>query len=376
LNLRIAQLFRADAQQPGSRNLAAPSGTSRKATMSDVSKLAGVSKMTVSRVLGDPSLVSEDTRQKVMKAIEQLGYVPDRIAGSLSSRRTNFITAILPTLTNSNFADTAQGLAKALRAADYQLLIGYTMYSLDEEERIIRAMMERRPDAIVVAGMTHTKAATEMLMRADIPIVEIWDRPEHPVNHAVGFSNYEVGRAAARYLISLGHERIGAIGSRIDGVQKDLRGESRLQGFTSVIREAGLASDLVIREGDAPVSYDHGAKTLGLLLERAPDVEAVFAVSDISAVGALMECHRRGIKVPDELSLIGFGDFDIGRQCHPAISTIGVDASRIGRETGELLLSILEHDDAVPPPTNARIDIGFELLVRETSAQNRKKPGR
>lgn len=126
-------------------------------------------------------------RQKVMKAIEKLGYVPDRIAGSLSSRRTNFITAILPTLTNSNFADSAQGLANALRAADYQLLIGYTMYDLQEEERVIRTMMERRPDAIVVAGTVHTKMASEVLMRAGIPIVEIWDVPEHPIDHAVGF---------------------------------------------------------------------------------------------------------------------------------------------------------------------------------------------
>ncbi len=133
--------------------------------------------MTVSRVLADPELVSEATRKRVMEAIEQLSYVPDRVAGSLSSRRTNFITAILPTLTNSNFADTAQGLAESLRPKGYQLLIGFTMYKLEEEERIIRAMLERRPDAIVVAGTVHTKAATEMLLRADIPIVEIWGNP-------------------------------------------------------------------------------------------------------------------------------------------------------------------------------------------------------
>lgn len=343
--------------------------------MSDVSRLAGVSKMTVSRVLAAPSLVSAETRQKVMKAIEQLGYVPDRVAGSLSSRRTNFIAAILPTLTNSNFADTAQGLAQALRGADYQLLIGYTMYSLEEEERIIRAMMERRPDAIVVAGTVHTKASAEMLMRAGIPIIEIWDVPEHPIDHAVGFSNYEVGRAAARYLISLGHQRIGAIGSRVDGERKDLRGESRLEGFAAALREAGLATDLVIREGVAPVSYDHGSKTLGSLLERAPDVEAVFAVSDVSAVGALMECHRRGIRVPDDLSLLGFGDFDIGRQCYPALSTIGVDAATIGREAGELLLAILEPAAETEQPINARIDVGFKLLVRETSARSKRRTG-
>lgn len=356
--------------------MASQSDTPRKATMSDVSKLAGVSKMTVSRVLADPDLVLEDTRRRVMKAIAQLGYVPDRVAGSLSSRRTNFITAILPTLTNSNFADTAQGLARALRAADYQLLIGYTMYSLEEEERIIRAMLARRPDAIVVAGTVHTKAATEMLLRAGIPIVEIWDVPEHPIDHAVGFSNYEVGRTAARHLLSLGHRRIGAIGSAVDGEANDLRGESRLLGFSAALQEAGIPDALVIREGTPPLSYDHGANALASLLARAPDLEAVFAVSDISAVGALMECHRRRIEVPRDLSLIGFGDFDIARQCYPSISTIGVDAARIGQATGELLLSILEpgEGETAMRPQQVRLDVGFSLVDRETTARRTGNP--
>lgn len=336
--------------------------------MSDVAKLAGVSNMTVSRVLADPEVVAVDTRNRVLKAIEQLGYVPDRVAGSLSSRRTNFITAILPTLTNSNFADSAQGLAEALRKADYQLLIGYTMYDLVEEERIIRAMLARRPDAIVIAGIVHTKAANEMLLRAGIPIVEIWDVPERPLDHAVGFSNYEVGRAAARYLISLGHTRIGAIGSRFDSEPKDYRGEARLQGFSAALRDANLVDKYILREGNAPVAYEHGAKTLGLLLDRHPDVEAVFAVSDISAFGALMECKRRGLNPPEDLALLGFGDFDIGRQSYPAISTIGVDAKRIGFETGQLLLSILDADDGLVVPVSTKIDVGFNLQVRSTTA--------
>ncbi|PRD44760.1 transcriptional regulator [Phyllobacterium phragmitis] len=336
--------------------------------MRDVSRLAGVSQMTVSRVLADPDLVSEATRLRVMKAIEQLGYVPDRVAGSLSSRRTNFVTAILPTLTNSNFADTAQGLAEALRPADYQLLIGYTMYKLAEEERIIRAMLSRRPDAIVVAGMVHTKPASEMLLRAGIPIVEIWDVPDKPIDHAVGFSNFEVGRAAARHLLSLGHRRIGAIGSRTDGEAIDLRGESRLAGFASVLREAGIGDELIVREGTAPVSHDHGAQTISILLERAPDVEAVFAVSDISAFGALMECHRRGIKVPADLSLMGFGDFDIARQCVPAITTIRVDAAQIGRLTGEMLVRLFNEEGGAADLQPSTIDVGFTLVPRQTTA--------
>lgn len=340
----------------------------RKATMRDVSRLAGVSQMTVSRVLAEPDRVTETTRKRVMEAIEQLSYVPDRVAGSLSSRRTNFVTAILPTLTNSNFADTAQGLAEALRPKGYQLLIGFTMYKLAEEERIIRAMLERRPDAIVVAGTVHTKAATEMLLRAAIPIVEIWGKPDKPIDHSVGFSNYEVGRAAARYLLSLGHRRIGALGSRTDAEAVDLRGERRLAGFSAALREAGVSDELIIREGTAPVSHDHGARTMSILLDRAPDVEAVFAVSDVSAFGALMECHRRGIQVPAQLSLMGFGDFDIASQTVPPLTTIRVGGGEIGVRTGELLLDLFDKTDPPPHPIRAScVDVGFKLIERPTT---------
>lgn len=343
-----------------------------KATMQDVSRLAGVSKMTVSRTLADPSLVSGETRDRVMQAVEQLGYVPDQVASALASRRTKFVGLILPTLTNSNFAGTAEGLASTLRTANYQLLIGYTLYSLDEEERLIRAMLARRPDAMVLASTRHTKVATEMLLRSRIPVVEIWDIPERPIDHAIGFSNFEVGRLAARHLISLGHRRIAAMGHRNDCEAFDMRGEARLAGFTSALQEAGLSDELVIRNCTAPASYAHGAETISVLLDKAPDVEAIFAVADISAVGALMECHRRGIKVPDQISLLGFGDFDIGRQCVPSISTIRVDVGEIGRRTGEHLLRVIGSENSEQTALPRAIDdLGFVLIPRETTSIDR-----
>lgn len=140
-------------------------------------------------------------------------------------------------------------------------------------------------------------------------------------------------------------------------------------GFASVLREAGVSDQLIVREGTAPVSHDHGARTISTLLERAPDVEAVFAVSDISAFGALMECHRRGIKVPEQLSLMGFGDFDIARQSVPAITTIRVDAVGIGVKTGELLLNVFDKGDAdTQSLAPSLVDVGFKLIERQTAS--------
>lgn len=340
----------------------------RKPTMQDVSRLAGVSTMTVSRVLAEPGIVALETRERVQRAIEQLGYVPDKVAGSLSSRRTGFIATILPTLTNANFADTAHALTEALRRAGYQLLIGYTMYSLAEEERLIRAMLARRPEAIVVTGTTHGKTADRMLLDAGVPVVEIWDLPPRPLDHAVGFSNHEAGRAAARHLLDLGHRRLGALGPRPEGEARDFRGEERLAGFAAVLRERGLDDTLVVREERVPLSFEQGARSLAALLERAPDVEAVFAVSDLVAVGALMECHRRSIRVPRDLSLIGFGDFEIGRQCVPELTTIRVDAHEIGRRTGELLLRLLQIEPRAGGEEPNFIEVGFGLVSRATTA--------
>lgn len=336
--------------------------------MADVARLAGVSTMTVSRLLANPSAVAGETGERIQEAIERLGYVTDRVAGSLSSRRTGFIAAILPTLANTNFADTAHGLTDALRPEGYQLIIGYTMYDMAEEERIVRAMLARRPEALVLAETMHTRATTQLLLGAGIPIVEIWERPDRPLDHAVGFSNLEAGRAAARHLIELGHRRIAAIGPTGEGQVIDHRAMRRLDGFAAMLREAGLGDDLVVRHGSTPFSFTQGAEALGRLLDRTRAMTAVFAVSDLSAVGAITECQRRRIGVPDELSIMGFGDFEIGRICVPSLTTIRVDAQAIGHETGRLILRMVaaepSESDLVPPPV---LDLGFEVIERRST---------
>ena len=199
--------------------------------------------MTVSRVLSDPDVVKPETRARVAKAIAALGYVPDRAAGSLSTRRSGFVGLVLPTLTNANFSTVAHGLTETLRASNYSLLITYTDYSLLEEEEQLRALIARRPEAIVLTGATHNRAAAAMLMRADVPLIEIADTSLRPIQHAVGFSNRRIGRMAARYLYDRGFRRIGALASLPQKDLADHRGEARLRGFEAELRSLGLATD-------------------------------------------------------------------------------------------------------------------------------------
>jgi LacI family transcriptional regulator, gluconate utilization system Gnt-I transcriptional repressor len=340
--------------------------TTHRPTIADVSRLAGVSRMTVSRVLRSPEVVVPATREQVRKAIAHLGYVPDRAAGSLSSRRTGFIALVLPTLTNANFAAVAHGLTEALRPADYHLLITYNGYSLDEEERQLHNLLARRPEALVLTGTAHRRSATRMLLAADVPVVEIADLPARPIEHAVGFSNYEAGRAAARHLIARGFQRIGAVASSGSGDVVDYRGEERIRGFEEELRVAGLSTEYVLRHGTAPVSYEHGAACAALLLQRKPRVEAVFGVSDLTAVGFVMECQRRKVDVPRELSVMGFGDFEIGAGINPPLTTIHVDFHALGTRTGSLILDLLRQPGERPEAR--RIDVGLSIIERASVA--------
>lgn len=333
----------------------------RRPTIGDVSRLAGVSRMTVSRVVRDLDIVQQDTRDRVRKAIADLGYVPDLAAGSLTTRRTGFIALMLPTLTNANFSAVAHGLTDALRPADYHLLIAYNDYSLAEEERQLRNLLARRPEAIVLTGAVHSRAASRLLLAAQIPIVEIADLPRQPIEHAVGFSNYSVGRVAARHLLDQGFDHIGAVAGSIDGEYVDHRGEERMRGFEDELRVAGRSTALVLRQGMAPVSFDHGAASIRTLFEREPRLDAVFAVSDLSAVGVVMECQRRGVKVPDDLSVMGFGDFEIGREINPPLTTIHVDFRALGQRTGQMIADVLAGETPSPPQL---IDVGLAIVER------------
>ncbi len=333
----------------------------QRPTIRDVSRLAGVSRMTVSRVVRELGVVSADTRARVNRAIADLGYVPDRAAGSLGSHRTGFIALILPNLTNANFASVAHGLTEALRLADYDLLIAYTDYSLAEEERQLKNLLARRPEAVVLTGAVHRRAAARMLLAANIPVIEMADLPRHPIEHAVGFSNYQAGRSAARYLLERGFRHIGAVASAAHGDVVDHRGEERMRGFEDELRLAGRPTDLVVRHGHAPVSFDHGARVIPLLLERELRPDAIFAVSDLSAVGIVMECQRRGVRVPQDISVMGFGDFEIGAQINPPLTTIHVDFRGLGRTTGQLLLELLASGASDTPKL---IDVGLTVLER------------
>ncbi len=330
----------------------------RRATLQDVAREAGVSSITAWRALNQPHVVAEGTVAKVHEAVETLGYVPNAAARGLPSGRSRTVAALVPSVSNWMFADAIQGLSDALHAAGYQLLLGCSGYDQAVEEQALRAIVDRQPDGIVVTGRGHSPAARSLLKRAAAPVVEIWDHGSSSLDMSVGFSNREIGAEVVRFLVAKGHRRLGFV-----GVAGRARGRQRLAGF----RAALAALDLDAAEvptAEVEDSLAGGASGLVAMLEARPAPGAVFFNGDLLASGALLECQRRGVPVPDELALVGLGDLDLAAHLSPKLTTVRVPRYAVGEHAARMLLGRLDAD-VMPRPR--RMDLGFEIVEREST---------
>ena len=335
----------------------------RPATMQTVARMAGVSAMTVSRALKRDASVSGETRDRILEIVARIGYVPDATARVFATRRSGFVAALVPSLNNSNFADTVRGMTDAFDAAGLQMLLGDTQYSLDREENLIGAFLERRPEAIVLTGGVHSKRTRSLLDSADVPVVETWDLPAHPVGDVVGFSNEAAGAEMVRYLHARGRRRLGFIGGETNF---DTRGAERRAGFVKAAKALRLLGDRIVLTGEPPVSMAQGAEALERMLARWPDVDAIVCVSDLSAFGVLAECQRRGVAVPERIAIAGFGDFEVARCCHPRLTTISVDGGEIGRRAAQAALAAIDARRKGETRNPQRVEIAFRVVARET----------
>lgn len=331
------------------------------ATMSQVAELAGVTKMTVSRVLRHPEKVNPETRERVTAAMTQLGYVPNRLAGSLTAGSTGLVAAIVPTLRHSIFADTLEGLGDVLSEAGLGLFVSSSAYRTDVEESQIRSILERRPDALVLTGLTHTGATRELLRGFGIPVVETWETGEEPVDMAVGFSNREAAHAMTAELIRSGYRRIAFVNGPSESNE---RARHRAEGYIEAIREAGLqVPPIQVVHDEAAILPETGARAIRMLLKSAPDVDAVFFTSDVFAVGAILACRELGIRVPDQMGIAGFHDLEIGRVVSPTLTTVHVPAMEMGRKAGHMILARLAGNRSA----SERYDLGFSIISREST---------
>ena len=324
--------------------------------MEDVAAIAKVSMITVSRVLNTPERVTAATRARVEAAIRQSAYVPNLTAGSLASNRSRIIGAIVPTIDNSIFAETVRGMSETLAGSGYQLLLGQSGYDERSEEALVATFLGRRVDGIALTGIDHSTLTRKRLGSAGIPVVETWDLTARPIDMVAGFSNLEAGRAMAQYLLAKGHRHLGFAGGA------DGRTRARLAGYAAAIK-ATRGARLEQTVLPAGTSFHGGREALRMLLARDARLDAIFFSNDALAVGALMECRRRNIRVPQDLAIAGFADLDIAAEVEPALTTVQVRSRRIGEEAAQMLLARLEAKCLSDPIRN----LGFAVVSRASA---------
>ena len=308
---------------------------SGRVTMRDLAKAVGMSPMTVSRALRDDKTVSAQTRARIHKVARDMRYVYDTTAQAFRTQKSGFVAVTLPSLNNANFAETYRALSSAMADGDLQILLGATNYRIEREEVLVRQLLARNPEALVLTGGFHTDATRALIKARGVPVVEMWDLPANPLGHVVGFSNFAAMEAIVAHLAQRGRRKLAFVGASEGG---DLRGAERRAGAVAAADKLGLPSMAVLDAGEAPVSMRHGARLAERLGPSLLEYDGIVCVSDPVAFGVLSACKRLGIDVPQQLAITGFGHFEVAAISEPRITTIDVDAFGIGQRTADLLL--------------------------------------
>ena len=328
-----------------------------RTTLADVAAAAGVTAITVSRYLREPHRVAPETASAIATALHQTGYLPNKQAGVLASAASatpgsaRMVAALIPSIANSIFAETVQGLADALQGSGCELLLASTGYSVEREEEQLRALLGWFPSALVITGRRHTPGALALLRQAQArgtPVIEIWDH--HPEVGAerftqIGFDHEQVGRAMAEHLIERGYRSLAYVDS---GVAEDFRAHERGDGFVAAARRRRVAARRVTAPAGEAIGAGRQALAALLRADGQPKVRAAAFANDHLACGALLEAHSRGLAVPRDLALLGFGDFSLGRQLDPLLSTVHTPRFEIGQAAARALLRALSSGGSAP----------------------------
>jgi len=281
--------------------------------------------------------------------MRQLGYVPNQIAGALAGARTKSVGVLVPTIANSIFADTVQGLSDELEPLGYAVILAQSRYDAAREDRVLSALLSRRPEAIIMVGSPATEDGARLLRRAGIPVVETWELPSEPIDAVAGFDNYAAGVAVAQHLIAGGRKKFAFIGG------DDPRATRRWNGFRHTLRQAGVADP-------RRLVLDRNASGSVAALAELPGIDAVFAANDAHAIGFMSGLRNAGLSrsgpaAQQPVAVIGLGDLEMGRLISPSLSTIRVHGDAIGRTAARLVLT---------QEGPRRVDLGFELVLRDS----------
>lgn len=330
------------------------------AGIEDVARMAGVSTATVSRALRGLPNVSESTRDRVRSAAAILGYVPTPSASSLASGRTRTIGVLTPWIGHWFFANVIEGAERALRRQGYDALL----YSFTVERRGRQAVdvevLRRRVDGVIVVGLPLATYELQSLFNLQVPVVFVGSGVDGQVTLRV--DDYRIGRTAVDHLVALGHRKIGHVTGLPDTVSSWSPPIGRQKGWHDGLVEAGITAppEWVI---NGYFDVEGGRESTRRLLEQAPEITAVFAASDEMAMGAYLAARDAGLRIPEDLSVIGVDGHELDEVI--GLTSFVQDAGEQGSAAAEILLSMVNGAPA-PPPDSTMFPV--ELVVRRSTA--------
>src|SRR5690349_7795559 len=331
----------------------------RAAKLSDVAALAEVSTATVSRALTCPDKVKPATAARIRQAVQALGYVAHGAARALASKRTHTIGAVIPTLDNAIFANTAHTLQKTLDDAGYTLLLASHEFDAEIEARVTQALVERGVDGLVLLGATHHPSVLRLLDTQQIPYVLTWALDAAGRHPCVGFDNRAAATCITGHLLDLGHREFAMISGVTAGNE---RAAERLEG----VRRALAARGITLAPGrvvEKLYTLSAGRDGLREVMRGAPRPTAIICGNDVLAIGVLAECHAQGIAVPREISVTGFDDLEMSAVVTPPLTTVHFPTAELGTYAARHLLARL-----AGKPFEARTELPVELVVRASTA--------
>ncbi|MEX0337413.1 MAG: LacI family DNA-binding transcriptional regulator [Arenibacterium sp.] len=324
-------------------------------TLSDVAKRAGVSTATVSRCLNSPERVIQATRDKVMTAVQELGYAPNFAARVMAAKRSNTIGAIIPTMENAIFARGLQAFQDVLHARGYTLLVASSSYSAEMEGEQIRTLVSRGADGLLLIGHDRDPDIESFLVAQNMPVLVAWTFDEKADVPSIGFDNLRSMQALAEEVIEFGHRRL----AMITALTKDNdRARLRLQGVIEAMKAKGLDPD-DLKVAETAYGIDNGAQAFEALMRAEPPPTAVMCGNDVLAVGALRRAHALGMSVPGDVSITGFDDIELARIVQPELTTVHVPHREMGRKAADALIDMVERK--VPRAISEELSTGVKL---------------
>ncbi|MDT8327187.1 MAG: LacI family DNA-binding transcriptional regulator [Roseovarius sp.] len=314
-------------------------------TLRDVSEAAGVSEMTVSRVLRNKGDVSDGTRARVLEAAKRLGYVPNKIAGALASNRVNLVAVIIPSMSNMVFPEVMTGISQILEETSLQPVVGLTGYRPEKEEKVLYEMLSWRPSGVIIAGLEHSDASRAMLRASGIPVVEIMDVDGTPIDSVVGISHRRAGQQMAQAIIKAGYKRIGFLGTKMP---LDHRARKRFEGFTGALAKAGIEiADQEFYSGGSALLK--GREMTEEILRRTPDIDFLYYSNDMIGAGGLLYLLEKGVDIPGEIGLAGFNGVELLKGLPRELATMDACRLEIGRKAAEIIARRAEADAPTDP---------------------------